>query len=154
MRRVLLAVLLAFGCSHGAKVPSGKTAYPFGTYHHRVQVQASGADFELQGVVRTAPGEWSLSALSAAGTTLFRLTEQGGSSRVENFQNAIAEDRIRHLGRWLRKFMTADVGQREFEYDGAEFVLDAPDERDIPRRVRIEHRRVRIKVEVLDYRLL
>ncbi len=154
MRHLLFLVFLLLGCAHSPP-PLADRVFPLGTYHHHVTVRVHGDEsIELQGAVQIEPESWRLSALSSAGTTLFRLTESQGRTNVENFHEGISSDRIHTLNRWVKKFMTADRRQNVFSYDGAEFSLNELDERKIPRAVHIRHPRMEIMVKVLAYRLL
>lgn len=137
--------------------PPGAGVYPYGIYQHRVSIRVKqpAKDFDMKGVVSYKPDRLSVVGLSAFGTTVFRITEDFKTGKIEKeFYLEIMKqnsERFEYFYALIRELLIAPKGADTFEKRGAKFRLTKPDELGIPRRAEIEHPQFDLEIQVTGY---
>ncbi|NJL24869.1 MAG: DUF3261 domain-containing protein [Calothrix sp. SM1_5_4] len=134
-------------------------AYPYGTYQHSVRVTFNDPrrTLDVRGVIGSAPDHLKVIGLSPLGMTIFRIDEDFKSGAIK--REFYLETMKRHETRFmffydmLKALMHAPKERREFQSHGARFTLSEPDGQGVPRRILVDHPRVRLDIEVTGYEI-
>ena len=180
MMKTFFFLIFAFALGCASKTVKDPTAarqllFPYGTYQHDVDVHLAPdiaakakdqpGEFHFRGAVLLSEKEIKVVALSAMGTTLFRISEDRTTGKVETeiYVDALkkVEDRMKEYYGVIREVLTTPLQENLNEVHVSKETPAGPTEIDfrsfdkngIPTTVDVENAKFEIRIKVLGYEI-